>query len=496
MKRTLKIAASSLLTAALVLSTTACEQSGGEIEITTNADFVPLQEYIETVKDDYVNSLAGTSNADLKVEKKIKVLNWWVIDETQASVELFKQVYGIPEEGSSAYGSNFTNSVFVTDNVGYADRYTRLASLVTSGDSPDMFQFEIINFPYSAAMGLFQPIDDYIDFSNPLWDSSREIMQRFQWEGKNYLPVTGLEAESILWYRRSVCEQAGIKDPYEYFKEGSWDWNTFMEVCEKFSEPEAGKYAIDGYHIPDNLILTTGVPLIEIKDGKLSQNFYNADIERAVTNIIEVLSKQNYRKPRNNDVGWSTDLSGWARGNTLFFEGLENDIKDSFQPYFTRMKWEDNDLWFVPYPKDPNSGDTYYQSMKVGNFMLCGGAKNPEGYAAWQLCSKYTANDTNGEAVSREQLKTNYVGYTDEWFDWLNSYKKDGHFTPVFEFKGGIGQDVADNNSAGAPVNAILNVPYLDMTDSEGNPATFTTIRQSNEALLNDRLDALNNGTL
>lgn len=496
MKRNLKIAASSVLTAAMVLSMTACDQSsGGNIDITTNADFEPLQEYINTVKSDYVNSLAGTSNADMTVDKKIKVLNWWVIDETQASVELFKQVYGIPEEGSSAYGETFANKVFVTDNVAYGDRYTRLASLVTSGDSPDMFQFEIINFPYSAAMGLFQPIDDYIDFSNPLWDSSRDIMKKFQWNEKNYVPITGLEAESILWYRRSVCEQAGIKDPYEYFQEGNWNWDTFIDVCEQFSDPEGGKYVVDGYHVADNLILTTGVPLVEIKDGQLSNNFYNADIERAMSNLIEVMNKQNYRKPHNNDVGWGTDMSSWARGNTLFFEGLENDIKDSFQAYFTRMKWEDNDLWFVPYPKDPNSGDNYYQSMKVGNFMLCGGAKNPTGYAAWQLCGKFTANDTDGEMIGREQLKTNYVGYTDEWFDWLNHYKKDGLFTPVFEFKAGLGQDFVDDNIDN-PINSLLQKPYYDLPDEDGNAVTFSTLRQSNEGAVNDRISALNNGTL
>lgn len=496
MKRNLKIAVSSLLTAAMVMSMTACEQSGGDIEITTNADYVPLQEYISTIKDDFVNSLSGTTNADMTVDKKIKVLNWWVIDETQASAELFKQVYGIPEAGDTSYGDQFANSIFVTENVGYADRYTRLAAMVTGGDSPDMFQFEIINFPYSAAMGLVQSVDSYIDFSNPVWDASRDIMKQFQWEGKNYVPITALEAESILWYRRSVCMQEGIKDPYEYFKEGNWNWNTFMEVCEQFSDPNSEKYAIDGYHIPDNLVLTAGTPLIEIKNGKLSHNFYNADIERAVTNLVEVLSKQNYRKPRNNDVGWSTDLIGWARGNTLFFEGLENDIKDNFQPYITRFKWDENDLWFVPYPKDPNSGDKYYQSMKVGNFMLCSGAPNPTGYAAWQICCMYTANDKNGDMVSREQLKTNYAGYTDEWFDWLASYKKDGIFTPVFEFKGGIGQDIADSQSANAPINAILNVPYLDMPDEDGAVQTFSTIRQANEGAINDRLNALNNGTL
>lgn len=493
MKRNLKIGISSLLTAAMVLSVTACDESTNDIEITTNPEFAPLVEYISEIKDDYVNSLSGTKNEELKVEKKIKVLNWWVIDETQAAAELFKQVYGVPEMGDSSYGQ-FANSIFQTINVGYGDRYTQLAALVTSGNSPDMFQFEIINYPYSAVMGLFQPIDDYIDLSNPIWDASRDIMNQFAWEGKNYVSITALEMESILWYRHSVCEGAGIKDPYEYFEEGNWTWDTFLDVCERFCSSAEDRYAVDGYHVADNLLLTTGVPLVEIKDGKLTNNFYNADVERAMSNLIEVLCKQNYRKPHNNDVGWNTDLNGWARGTTLFFEGLENDIKDSFQAYITRFKWEDGDIWFVPYPKDPNS-DKYYQSMKVGNFMLCGGSKNPEGYAAWQICCMYTANDKNGEVVSREQLKTNYVGYTDEWFDWLAHCKKDGIFTPVFEFKSGLGQDFVDDNIDN-PVNSILQKPYYDLPDDEGNAVTFSTLRQANEGAINDRISALNNGTL
>ena len=35
----------------------------------------------------------------------IAVLTHWAIDETQASTELFKTVYGIPEEGDESYGS-------------------------------------------------------------------------------------------------------------------------------------------------------------------------------------------------------------------------------------------------------------------------------------------------------------------------------------------------------------------------------------------------------
>lgn len=496
MNRKIKIALSTVLTAATVLSVTACDESSSGGDVTTNADFVPLIDYIASVKDDYVKSLEGTKNADMKVEKKVKWLSWWDIDETQAAAELFKQVYGIPEEGSDAYGATWANSIFVTNKVSYADRYTKLTSLVVGGESPDMFQFEINNYPYSAVMGLFQPIDDYIDFDNKLWDNSRDAIKQFEWQGKNYCAITTINLDSILWYKRSVCSAAGIKDPYESFNEGTWDWNTFMKVCEDFCSSAEGKYAIDGYHVADKIMATTGVPMIGIVDGQLVNNFFNADIERCMTNVIEVLAKQNYRKPRNNDVGWNTDINAWASGNILFFEGLENDIKDTFQAYIKRYKWEDNDLWFVPFPKDPNSGDTYYQSMKNDSYMLCGGAPNPTGVAAWNCCQMSTAYDKNGEMVSREQLKTNYEGYTDEWFEWLNHVKFDKVLTPVFDFKGGIGQDLVDSNAAENVVDGILNIPYLEMVNEEGIVKTFAQVRQENEGAINDRLNALNTGTL
>lgn len=494
MKRKLKIALASVLSLATVLSATACSQTESQPDVTTNPDFLPLEEYISTIVDSYKSKLAGGPNADIKVEKKIKWLSHWAIDETQASAVLFKQVYGIPEEGNQDYGQ-FANSIFEWKNVSYADRYTQLAKDVTNGDSPDIFQFEIINFPYTACKGLFQPIDDYIDFSNELWAPNKEVMEQFKWDNKNYCAITTLNIDQVLWYRRSVISEAGLTDPYELVKANNWTWNTFLEMCDKFNDPEAGKYCIDGYQVPDKFVSTTGVPLIEIKDGKLTNNFYNSDIERCMTTVIDTLYKENYRYPRHELNGWNTNPAAWAKGDILFLAGLENDIKDSFQGYFKRFKWEDGDLFCVPFPKDPNS-DKYYQSMKNDSFMLCGGAKNTAGFAAWNLCCMAVAYDKEGGKVSREQLKTNYLGYTDEWFDWLDEMKNSGMFTPVFDFKGGIGQDIVDGNDAKNPVDGIVQIPYIDCLDKDGNPATFSTVRAANEGIINARIDDMNSGKL
>ncbi len=494
MKRRFKTASALVLSIAAVISATACNQTPNQPEVTTNPDFAPLEEYISTITDSYKSKLAGGPNADIKVEKKIKWLSHWAIDETQAAAVLFKQVYGIPEMGNNDYGQ-FSNSIFDWKNVNYADRYTQLAKDVTNGDSPDIFQFEITNFPYTACKGLFQPIDDYIDFSNPMWDSNRETMEQFKWDNKSYCAITALNLDQVLFYRRSVVSEAGLTDPYELVKAGNWNWNTFLEMCSQFSDPEAGKYCIDGHYIPDKFVCTTGVPLVEIKDGKLVNNFYNSDIERCMTTVIDTMTKENYRYPRHELNGWSVNESAWAKGDILFLGGLEYDIKDKFQGYFKRFKWEDGDLFCVPVPKDPNT-EKYYQTMKNDSYMLCGGAKNTAGFAAWNLCCMATAYDKEAAKVGRLQLQTNYVGFSDEIMDWFDELKYSGMLTPVFDFKDGIGQDIADGNNAKNPVDGILNIPFLDGLDNEGNPATFTTIRAANEGIVNSRIEDINNGKL
>ena len=92
MKRKLKIALASVLCLSMVLSVTACNSSEGgsgnqEPERTTNAEYEPLLEYVSELQDKV--------DTNLKVEKKIRWLSHWAIDETQPAAELFKYVYGI-----------------------------------------------------------------------------------------------------------------------------------------------------------------------------------------------------------------------------------------------------------------------------------------------------------------------------------------------------------------------------------------------------------------
>ncbi|MCM1298619.1 MAG: extracellular solute-binding protein [Firmicutes bacterium] len=503
MNRKIKIAVSSVLTLSMVLSLTACNESAQTEEIiTTNADFVPLQEFIETtVVDRYKAAIAGTINENMTVDKKIKYLGWWPIDETQASTELFKAVYGIPEAGDESYG-NQANSIFKYQSVAYADRYTQLTKAVQAGDSPDIFQFELANYPFTVWKNLFEPVDDYIDFSTSLWDHTRDAMKMVEWNGKNYCPVTSVNLNYILWYRKSVVKEAGIDDPYELYKQGKWDWNTFLDLCSKFSDPDNEKYCIDGYNVAASFVCTTGVPIIDIVDGKLQSNVNDPNIERCVNTVISTLAKQNYRFPRHETEAWSLNYQGWVIGDELFWNDLGNAVKDSFQTSIKTYEWEDGDIFCVPYPKDPEA-DQYYHGMKLDPWMLCSGSQNTSGYAAWNLCSAAIASDTEISdrlsEISHEQLMTNYVGHSEELLDFLDELQgPNSPLVPVFDFKTGLGEDVVDTQSAKNPVDGLIEIPYNDGLDNDGNPATFTSWRDANFSEGSDvmkRINDINNGT-
>lgn len=487
MKKTVKILMSSLLCVSMALSASACNQSStnegqDDTPVTTNAEYTPLQ--------DHIKSLTDKVDGSIKVEKKIRWLSHWPIDETEAPSELFKAVYGIPEEGDSSYG-NDANNIFDYIKVDYSARYDQLGKMVVSGQSPDIFQFEIGNYPYTAWKNLLQPIDPYIDLSDPLWDSTREAMKMFEWGGKNYCALTVINLDQVLWYRKSVIAENGLNDPYELYKAGNWNWDTFLEMCDKFSDPDNNKFCIDGWSVAEKIVSTTGVPFIGIENGKLKSNLYNADIERAMTTIIDTLYKENYRYPRHDLNGWSINLVNWVTGDTLFFADLSTALKDSFQSYITRYKWDEDEVFCVPHPKDPQN-DKYYNTMKIDSFMLCDGAPNTAGFTAWTQCLLATQNDEETARISRDKLQNDYLGYSDELCDFLYELQFGDVLTPVFDFKSGIGQDVVDGNTVYNPVTCLTEIPYLNCLDVDNNPATFTMLRAANEGTINSRIDEIN----
>ena len=484
MKNSKKIIASALAVATLV-SVASCGGGGrtaqdGTTAATTTTPATTPETYDtdKAVQDAVAN--VEIDKGEINVTKKLKWMAWWPIDETSAEAELFKATYGIPEEGDQSYG-DYADCITVYQNVAYNERYDKLGQLVSAGDSPDLFPFEIGYFPLSAYRGMFQCIDGIIDTNSEEWADTRAVMDQFMWGGKNYCAITAVNPAYLFWYRRSVVQDAGLVDPYELYKAGKWNWDAFLDMADKFQKTGEGKYICDGWYVARSLLCTTGVPLVGIENGKLQSNLNDANVERAME-FISKLAQQNYRYPLEEN-NWSVNEKAWANGDTLFFVDGTWFYEGNGQKYMRSFEWGEDDIFMVPAPRD-DAADAYYQEMKVDPVMFVAGSTNVDGFKAWTNCVLAAAKDPNALAAQREKNKRDKY-WTDEQLDYIDELKN-GALTAVFDFRNGISTSCADTTSGNAPTDLVLVSPYRTTDES------YTQLRAQYEGEINAAIDELN----
>lgn len=516
----LKTAAASVLAAAMVLSLTACDEepavnggSNGGASNASNAapnastenNNAPVSAVttatFDTDKDvqDAAKSAADKlDNPDLEVDTRIKWMAWWEIDETAANAELFKEVYGIPEKGiEKSANYDHTGRIFDYMYTDYNSRYDKLATAIQSGDSPDLFPFEIRDYPYGALQGRYQPIDGIVDLTTDKWTKAKDVMDQFVLNGKQYCAIYEISFDSLLYYRKSVIEDAGLEDPRELFENDNWTWDTFLDMARKFQktgDDENPKFVTEGYNTEIELLVSTGTPLISIEGGKLVNNMNSANVQRAM-DLLSTLQSENLRWPIQEN-GWSVNPKLWAQGNILFYANggtWEFEGDSGLKKFADRFSWDEDEIKVVPYPRDPQA-DKYYHFMKQDALMWCKGSTNANGVAAWIDCCVTTSLDDKVTAASRKQAKTKY-GWTDYNLDFIYSQTTlDGtsKITPIFDFKNGIGNDIADAGRAESPVEALTKTVYLsgEKTYAQLNAEYFTQIdTRVNE--INEKISSL-----
>jgi len=476
MKNKTKRVFAALFSAAIAL-TAACNGGGGggggESTTIPDATVYVEDEALKAAVTRHVDALP-----DVEVTKKLKWLAWFEIDETQPTAELFKQKYGVPEPEKD-------DKIIEYWKVPYESRFEELGKRILTNDSPDLFQFDVTNYPYCIYKNMFEPIDDILDLSAPEWQNTAEAIKRFTWGGKNYCPIAEVVPSYFLWYRKSVIEEAGLDDPYKLYKAGQWDWNKFLEMCESFSDPDNDKYVISGWNPDNSFICTTGVGLITIEDGKLVNNMNDARVERAM-DLMYTLATRNYRYPHHELNDWALNYNTFRSGDVLFWDDGQWKFEEMWYKFRDKDGWADDELCMVPYPKDPNS-DKYYQMMKQDSYMLPQGSQNKEGYKAWLSCVVLTANDPEIKQIFRNKRMKPYgeggYGWTEELLNIIDETVRD--LAPVFDFKNGLGEDVSDNGAYESPVEMVTKYVYI-----HGN--SYTQTRAETEAVINARIEELN----
>ena len=393
-----KRAAAAVLASAMVLALTACDEetpAAGSNAGTSNAaapdanaNAVVTTPLVTTtydtdpaVQEAVEGAAASLDNPDLKVDKRIKWMAWWDIDETTAAAELFKKAYGIPSTGDDP---SREGRIFEYINVAYGERYDKLATAIQSGDN---------------------------------------------------------------------------------------------------------KYTIDGYNPENEFVVSTGTPIVSNVNGVITNNMYDANVERAM-DLLSTLQKENLRYPRHELNGWSVNPKAWAQGDTLFYGNggtWEFEGDSGLNRFAQRFGWSDDEICVVPYPRDPQA-DKYYHFMKQDALMWCKGSTNDAGVAAWIDCNVTASLDPATTAASIAQSKEKN-GWSDYNLDFIYSQTTlDGtsKLTPIFDFKNGLGTDIASADTADSNVEQLTKYVYIQGEQS------YTQLREANFAVIDARINEIN----
>ncbi|MCM1055116.1 MAG: ABC transporter substrate-binding protein [Bacteroides sp.] len=422
-KRLFSMSAASLV---LLSMLTACTQSGGgSSEPTTTAPPSTMAEEQQSQAEEIAVKEFELEN------KEVTFLASWARNPANGknkdvALELFQ----------TRFGGKVNDMV-----VGDSERYDRLASLVSTGSSPDFFSAgDMDAFPKGAINQMFQPLDDYIDFNDQWFAERKNLNDYFVSGGKHYVSVISPEIDVLMIYNKAVLEENGLRDPAELLKEGSWNWDTCKQMMNTFCDKAEDNYAADGWWITKGFCNSTGVPFIGMSDGKVVNNLRDPLIAEAQEFLFD-LNREEMAYPVW-DYGWVSNPGNVGIGKTLFYPVGYWALTEVNSEYGLSKYGNIEDVGFVPVPKCP-SADEYYIPARVNGYMLCSGAPNPEGFACLMYCEAAANDSEEAEAITKEQYFNEY-GWTDSMWEMRNTIFEMVREHPVFDFQNGVSEAMFD----------------------------------------------------
>lgn len=377
----------------------------------------------------------------------------------------------------------------------WEERYTQLANLVLAGTSPDFMPGVPDLFPNKALKGMIQPVNDYIDYSDPLWGPMKDYAEKYFSIGdKVYIIAYDMSCNLVCPYNPRVIEEWGFDDPAELYANDEWTWDRFADMCYEFTDGDQDRYALDGWYFSRAIMRSAGISTVSLDSttGKFVSNLDDPRLERAAA-VLYDLNKAETIYPWWN--GWQlrngTDGGGMKEGTCLFqpigMWGFTSGDYESVSAVWGDTK--NGEIMFVPIPRDPNGDGIYYMDAQPSGYAIIAGATNPEGVGLLAMCDRFKTIDPTVENINRLQYKTKFF-WTDEMLEmWDECYElanaDPDHVIIAYadDSNGGLG------NSIGTRITTIDDNAH---STSAAGAQTWAQIKESQGDALQYDIDELN----
>jgi len=358
------------------------------------------------------------------------------------------------------------------------DRYDKLSTMVLADDAPDMFSAADLDiFPGNVIDGKFQAMDNYVDYDSELWAPMKHVNDMFSIKGKHYIGATSTDVGVVVIYNKKTIEEYGLTDPAKLLEEGNWTWDTFRDMMTVFCDRSDERFGIDGWEFENAFAVTSGVPYVDYKDGKLVSNLTHPSIVKVQEYMLDL--KRNDMPVPKGEYGWTVHPEKIANGKTLFYPQGSYVL---FEPDNKAVFGAPDEVMFVPMPKCTDA-DAYYLPSIINGYSIPVGAKNPEGVAAYLDCEMICRDSAEVRAIEEAQVFDDY-GWTQEMYDMLLKTRELTEAHPVFEYFKAVNDDVYD---------CVLNPSKESYNQGIPWSQTVEEIKYELQALLDAANEKLNN---
>ena len=326
-------------------------KTGSVTKWTGSKETVPSNVDLSTPQEKMLASVKGTT---------ITIVDDEVTDNENTKV--FRQIV------QEKYGLKLK---FISIKDGVAGQ-NQFAQMVAAGNPPDVFSVDEVTFLRYVCSNIAQPLDPYLAKSDPFW---KEVdLSDYYFNNKTYgIPATwGLRVYMCV-YNKTLFKEQKQKTPTELYKEGNWNFKTFLDAAKKMTIYRAdGKtvqtYGVGTWNYALFMFANGGKGLSE-KNGKLYASV-DQKPEMGGLQLLHDLVAANAFYTGDSYIGFG------RRRVAMHLEQPANAVGN--YDYYNNME---DEIGIVPLPM-ANDGKYYFPKSSGGTF-IPRNAKNPLGGVAY-----------------------------------------------------------------------------------------------------------------
>ena len=267
---------------------------------------------------------------------------------------------------------------------------TKMTTMLVAGTAPDVLRVDNYGFSAMQKRGLFKELNAFAD-SDPTFkrsDFNPGTIEEGTVDGRLY-GLNVLYGGIIIYYNKTLYRNAGLKDPFERYVEGTWTWDQYLADAKALTQRDGRRALVFGSEVISHpstftLLWAHGCDVFdpETNQSKLSQPGCTAGYQF----LRDLIWRHKVAPTAAQSANAAYTFESGKIGLQLNFMGQA----PRYRTVIKDFEWD-----ICPVPRGPVGGRTL---VKGNQLVIAKNSKAPE--AAWRFIRYMTGEETEQKLYS------------------------------------------------------------------------------------------------